>query len=394
MRRSAFILIVILAATLSVMSCSSKTSDFDNRVDYALDYAVSQLKKSVESIDDPSKFARTNNPDGSWKTVGMYNWTSGHFPGCLWYAYEYSKDESLKDAAIRWTEALEPVKDYTENHDVGFMIYCSYGNGYRLTGDESYPAIMKKTAESLATRYTKTTGVIQSWRSRRGWLVPVIIDNMMNLELMFWAAKNNDMPEIYELSVDHSKTTIKNHIRENGSTYHVVDYDPDTGDVRGKQTAQGYADDSTWARGQAWGLYGYTMTYRETRDKLFLKTAQRLADFFIANLPEDYVPYWDFNAPNIPDEPRDSSAAAIAASGLLELCELVEDKEAAKKYRETALNLLSALCSSEYLTEGTNNPAILQHGTGHLPGDSEIDVALIYGDYYFLEALLRYKRGI
>jgi len=385
---------VVSAVTLFSLSCSSRSADFDKRVDHALNYSVEQLKKSVASIKDPQKFARCNNPDGTWKTTDMYGWTSGHFPGCLWYAYEYSKDESLKEAAIRWTEALEPVKDYTGNHDVGFMMYCSYGNGLRLTGNKAYPQILIKSAQSLAMRYKRTTGLIQSWNSNDRWQFPVIIDNMMNLELMFYAAKNGGFSELYLIAEEHALATMKNHIRENGSTFHVVDYDMETGAVRGKNTAQGYADDSTWSRGQAWGLYGYTMTYRETKNPVFLETACRLADFFIDNLPADYIPYWDFSAPNIPDEAHDSSAAAIAASGLLELSTLVTDKQAREKYHKTALNILSSLCSPDYLTEGTNSAGILQHGVGSLPHKSEVDVSLIYGDYYFLEALLRYKRGI
>ena len=385
---------VVSIMVLCIIACSSQSSDLDKRVDHALKYSVEQLKKSVISIKDPLKLARSTNPDGTWKTTDMYGWTSGHFPGCLWYAYEYSGDESLKEAAIRWTDALEPVKDYTGNHDVGFMIYCSYGNGYRLTGNEYYPEIISKAAQSLAMRYKRTTGLIQSWNSNDRWQYPVIIDNMMNLELIFWAAKNGGFSELYLIAEEHALNTMKNHVREDGSTFHVVDYDPGSGAIRGKYTAQGYADDSTWSRGQAWGLYGFTMTYRETKNPAFLKTAQKLADFFIENLPDDYIPYWDFFAPNIPDEPRDSSAGAIAASGLLELSTLVTDKQASKKYYNAAINILSALCSPEYLTEGTESAGILQHGVGSLPNNSEVNVSLIYGDYYFLEALLRYKRGI
>ena len=385
---------VVSIMVLCIIACSSQSSDLDKRVDHALKYSVEQLKKSVTSIKNPQKFARSTNPDGTWKTTDMYGWTSGHFPGCLWYAYEYSGDESLKEAAIRWTDALEPVKDYTGNHDVGFMIYCSYGNGYRLTGNEAYPEIISKAAQSLAMRYKRTTGLIQSWNSNDRWQYPVIIDNMMNLELIFWAAKNGGFSELYLIAEEHALNTMKNHVREDGSTFHVVDYDPGSGAIRGKYTAQGYADDSTWSRGQAWGLYGFTMTYRETKNPAFLKTAQKLADFFIENLPDDYIPYWDFFAPNIPDEPRDSSAGAIAASGLLELSTLVTDKQASKKYYNAAINILSALCSPEYLTEGTESAGILQHGVGSLPNNSEVNVSLIYGDYYFLEALLRYKRGI
>jgi unsaturated chondroitin disaccharide hydrolase len=379
---------------LNLVACTSRTSDIDRRVDQALDYGVSQLKKTVDAMKDTGTFPVSTMPDGTWKTGSMYDWRSGYFPGCLWYAYEYSKDETLKEAAIRWTEALEPIKDYTGNHDVGFMIYCSYGNGYRLTGNEAYKPVMIRAAQSLATRYKRNVGLIQSWGANDRWKYPVIVDNMMNLELLFRAYKNSGISELYLIAEEHALNTMQNHVREDGSTFHVVDYDPDTGAVRGKYTAQGYRDDSTWSRGQAWGLYGFTMTYRETRNPLFLETACKIADFFISHLPDDCVPYWDFFAPDIPDEPRDSSAAAIAASGLLELSTLVRDNDKRERYHTAALNILSSLCSPEYLTEGTGSFGILRHGTGSKPHNSEIDVSLIYGDYYFLEALLRYRRGI
>ncbi|MCE5250978.1 glycoside hydrolase family 88 protein [bacterium] len=379
---------------LCTFSCSPRSTEFDRRVDHALKYSVGQLKKSVAFVKDPERFPVSTLPDGTWKTGDMYDWRSGHFPGCLWYIYEYSHDDSLRAAAIRWTEALEPVKDYTGNHDVGFMIYCSYGNALRLTGNEAYKPIMIRAAESLATRYKRTTGVIQSWGSNDRWKYPVIIDNMMNLELLFWAAKNGGFSELSLIAEEHAFNTKVNHVREGGSTFHVVDYDPDTGAVLGKYTAQGYRDDSTWSRGQAWGLYGFAMAFRETRNSVFLETACKIADFYISHLPDDYVPYWDFFAPGIPDEPRDSAAAAIAASGLLELSTLVGDKTKSDRYRQAALRTLSSLCSPKYLTEGTTSMGILLHGTGSVPHKSEIDVSLVYGDYYFLEALLRYKRGI
>ena len=385
----------ILLIAMSGISCSNTgSSDFDRQVDHALDFSVRQLKATVAAITDSTQLPVSTLPDGTWKTGTIYDWRSGHYPGCLWLAYEYSGDEVLKAAAEKWTGALEPIKDYTGNHDVGFMIYCSYGQGYRLTGNKAYEPVMVKAAESLSTRYKPTTGVIQSWKAGEKWKFPVIIDNMMNLELLFWAHKNGGNTNLYAISVEHADITVKNHIRENGSTFHVVDYDPETGEARARNTAQGYADDSTWSRGQAWGVYGYTMTYRETGNTLYLDTACRLADFFIDNLPEDNVPYWDFNAPNIPNEPRDTAAAAVAASGLLELSTHVKDKQQGERYYGAALDILGSLCSPEYLTEGTNSPGLLQHATSSVPHDSEIDVSLIYGDYYFLEALLRYKRGI
>jgi unsaturated chondroitin disaccharide hydrolase len=366
----------------------------DRQFDRCFRFGISQLRKSVESVRDPLLLPIGARPDSAWKTAKMYDWRSGFFPGLLWYAYEFSKDEALKAAAIRWTEGLEPVKDYTGNHDVGFMIFCSYGNAYRLTKNEAYRQVILQAAKSLITRYNPKVGLIQSWNANSRWKYPVIVDNMMNLELLFWASKNGGSRELYTIAETHALNTMKNHVREDGSTFHVVDYDPETGAIRAKNTSQGFADDSCWPRGQAWGVYGFTMSYRETKNPVLLKTACRLADYFIAHLPGDNVPYWDFQAPGIPNEPRDSSAGAIAASGMLELSTLVKDKKAAEKYRRAALDILTSLCSSRYLAEGTTSPAILLHATGSKPHKSDVDVSLIYGDYYFLEALLRYKRGI
>jgi unsaturated chondroitin disaccharide hydrolase len=366
----------------------------DRQFEQCFRFGIAQLKKTVESVRDPLLLPIAAKPDSAWKNARMYDWRSGFFPGLLWYAYEFSKDEALKEAAITWTEGLEPVKDYTGNHDVGFMIFCSYGNGYRLTKNEAYRQVILQAAKSLVTRYNPKVGLIQSWNANSRWKFPVIVDNMMNLELLFWASKNGGSRELYTIAETHALNTMKNHVRADGSTFHVVDYDPETGAIRAKNTAQGFADDSCWTRGQAWGVYGFTLTYRETKNPEFLKTACRLADYFIAHLPEDKIPYWDFQAPGIPNEPRDSSSGAIAASGMLELSTLVKDKKAAAKYRQAALDILASLCSSRYLAEGTASPAILLHATGAKPHNADVDVSLIYGDYYFLEALLRVKRGI
>lgn len=387
---------LIISAFLIAASCNDMPSGLEQKADHALEYGLSQLKQSVASVGDSTVFPRNDEPGKTWHTTNMHSWTSGFFPGCLWYAYEYSGDPFFRGAAERWTEALEPVKNQTNTHDLGFMIFCSYGNGYRLTGNETYRAVINHTAGTLANRYKRVTGVIRSWDWNKDvWQYPVIIDNMMNLELLFWSSKNGGPSEWYIVANEHAEKTAANHVRQDGSTYHVVDYNPDTGEVNERYTAQGFARDSCWARGQAWGIYGFTMTYRETGDRQFLKTARRLADYFIAHLPEDDpVPYWDFDASDIPDEPRDASAGAIAASGLLELstCVAKEDEKSAEIYYNTAVKLLESLCSPVYLTEGTESPAILRHSVGSKPAGSEVDVALIYADYYFMEALLRYKR--
>lgn len=382
---------------LLIVSCGGQdksSAEFDARVDKTLAFAEAQLLKTADAIDDPTRFPTGSAPDGSWNTSNMYGWTSGFFPGSLWYAYENSSNEQVKLQAERWTAGLDSVQYYTGNHDLGFMMFCSYGNGYRLTGNDAYREVIVQSARSLTTRYNPVVGLIQSWNANDRWDYPVIIDNMMNLELLFWAAKHGGDQKMYNIAVTHALNTMNNHVREDGSTPHVIGYDPETGTVKSVNTHQGYADDSTWARGQAWGVYGFTMTYRETGDDRFLKTAMRLADWFINHLPADHIPYWDFNAPQQPSEPRDSSAGAIAASALLELSTFVDDPAVKERYHDTAIAILNELMSERYLADPAASQAIILHGVGSKPHNSQVDVALTYGDYYFIEALMRYKRGI
>jgi len=363
--------------------------DIDTRVAHSLEFARQQLANAVAEIGDSTRFPHDTHEDGSWRTETSSSWTSGFFPGGLWHLYEQTGANRWKKWAESWTAAMEKEKNDSTSHDVGFKIFTSFGNGYRLTKNQKYRDLMMQAAKSLATRFNPTVGCIRSWNNRT---FPVIIDNMMSLEILFWAAKNGGDSTWHEMAVSHAVKTMENHVRADGSTYHIVDFNPATGEAIRKETRQGYADTSTWARGQAWGLYGFAMTYRETRDQRFLETAQKLADYFISHLPADHVPYWDFAAPNIPNEEKDASAAAIAASGLLELSQLATASEAQAKYRNAALNILASLSSPAYLAEGTNSSGILLHAVGNRPSGSEVDVSLIYADYYFIEALLRYLK--
>jgi unsaturated chondroitin disaccharide hydrolase len=362
----------------------------DSLARHALNYARTQLQRSVRELGDSVGIPRSTRPDGSWQTVRANDWTSGFFAGSLWYMYEWSHDSAFKQAAIRWTSAIESQKLNIGTHDVGFMMMCSFGNWYRLEKNSATKQILLQSAQSLASRFNPKVGCTKSWDNRREWQFPVIVDNMMNLELLFWAAKNGGPRSLYDMAVSHATHTMINHIRPDGSTYHVVDYDTLSGAVVKKQTHQGYADESVWARGQAWGIYGFTMTYRETRKPEFLATAEKLADYFIAHLPADHVPFWDFKAPGIPDVTRDASAGAIAAAGLFELGTLVKDTPARTKYRKAAEEILASLCQAPYLSEGTASRGIINKSTGHHPRNLEVEVSLIYGDYYFLEALYRY----
>lgn len=329
---------------------------------------------------------------GKLVTIPTRDWTSGFFPGSMWYLFEATGDAKWRASAEKFTALLEPEQHNTKTHDVGFMLYCSYGNGLRLTGNESYKAVLLNGAQSLSTRFNPTVGCIKSWDHGVGkFTFPVIIDNMMNLELMFWAARNGPAERYRDLALRHADTTLAHHFRADNSSFHVVDYDPATGQVLQRITHQGTADDSAWARGQAWGLYGYTVMYRETKDPRYLAQAQKIAAFVMNHprLPADKVPYWDFDDVKIPNAPRDSSAAAIICSALLELRGYV-DATTAAGYTAFAEAQLRSLASPAYLAEpGTNGGFLLMHATGNHPKNSEIDVPINYGDYYFLEALVR-----
>ena len=366
--------------------------NLDSLVLHARGFAARQLARTVAELGSAREVPVLTLPDGSWKTAKPSDWRSGFFAGSLWYLYEERRDTALRNAAERWTAVLEEQKLNNHTHDVGFMIYCSYGNGYRLERRREYKEVLLEAARTLATRFDKRVGCIKSWDGRREWQYPVIIDNMMNLELLFWAARNGGGGRLRQIALRHALTTIRNHFRTDGSTYHVVDYDTTTGTVRVKQTHQGFADESVWARGQAWAIYGFTMAYRETRDRRFLAAAERAADYFIDHLPKDSVPYWDFKAPGIPNEERDASAGAIAASALFELGKLEKRSDAAKKYRTSAERILASLCSPVYLAEGSASHGILNHAVGNRPKNAEVDVSLIYADYYFIEAMMRYEK--
>ena len=382
-------------AAMAAISCNTKTDIISENIENAKVQigALMEASEAGDTIRIPSTYK-----DGEIVYVPTDDWVSGFFAGTLWYMYELTGDETWAEHARRHTEVLDSIQYLTWHHDVGFMIYDSYGNGLRLKDIPGYKDVCITTAKSLSTRFRPGAGIIQSWnvdrgwQAERGWTCPVIIDNMMNLELLFKATEFSGDSTYAKIAISHADKTMENHFRPDYSCYHVVDYDPETGEVLHRCTAQGYADESAWARGQSWALYGYTVAYRFTGDEKYIRHAENVAGFIFndPNMPEDLVPYWDFDAPDIPDAYRDVSSAAINASALYELSYLTGNAS----YKEKADRIIESLSTPAYrAAQGTNGGFILMHSVGSIPHGSSIDVPLNYADYYLLEALIR-KRNM
>ena len=392
---------IMLGLTLLFLCSFSGTNDI-KFVDKALDYCAKQTKRSLielkgDSVIDYTMMPRTVlNGNNTWacRKATKEEWTSGFWPGVLWYDFEYTQDPKIKLEAEKFTQSLEflahtPAYD----HDLGFLVFCSYGNGYRLTGNPAYKQVLLNTADKLATLYNPKVGTILSWPHQikfNDWPHNTIIDNMMNLELLFWAAKNGGDKKLYDIAVSHADNTMKNQFKPDYSCFQVALYDTLTGNFLKGMTLQGYSSKSMWARGQGWAIYGFTVCYRETHDKKYLEFAQNVADAYLKRLPEDLVPYWDFNAPEIPNAPRDASSACIVASALLEMSTYLNGA-VGRKNKEDAVKMLKTLCSKIY-ESGKSNPSYMLHSTDNWPNNSEIDASIIYADYYFIEALLRLKK--
>jgi hypothetical protein len=379
--------IALLSSALWLMTgCVSETMKTVS--DRVFDRAVEQFALMDSQLDE-GEFPRSLDTLGNLVTSDSKWWCCGFFPGSLWYTYEYSGNEQIKALAEKYTRSIK-TKELLFDHDLGFEVWCSYGNAYRLTGDQTYIPEIEEAAALLATRYSPTVGAIRSWNNpHKGFRV--IIDNMMNLELLEEASKMFVCDSLDRIARSHANTTMKNHFREDYTCWHLVNYVDEDGSVRRKHTVQGYSDDSAWARGQAWALYGYTMMYRETGLQEYLQQAVNVGNMILPYLPEDGVTYWDFNDPAIPDTYRDASAAAVMASAYLELSGYVGKKQK-MKYKETAEKIIRTLASDDYLcAPGECHGFLLKHSVGSIPHGSEIDVPLTYADYYFLEALIRYK---
>lgn len=384
--------ILCLCFCLVQISCNTN-QEREGRVGPELSHIDQQLSLLLDIAMSNQKLPRTIHEGKLRFTNNGFDWTEGFFPGTCWYMYELTGEEKWKNAALKLQDIFIDHRFRTTNHDLGFVFNCSFGHGYGLLKTEKDKEVIIDAANALITRFNPVVGCIKSWdvdkgwQSERGWQFPVIIDNMMNLELLFEVSLLTENQKYYDIAVAHANTTLKNHFRGDNSSYHVIDYDTLLGKIRSRHTAQGYAHESAWARGQAWGLYGFTLCYRYTKDERYLKQAEKIADFILEhpNLPSDKIPYWDFNAPDIPDAKRDVSSSAIIASALIEL-----DNYSAGTYKDKAKDILNNLSSDKYLAEvGENHNFLLKHSVGSIPHGNEIDVPLNYADYYFIEALYR-----
>mgnify|MGYP000151046268 FL=1 len=390
-----------LVVVLGFCACAHRTSGTLD-VNKALDYCAEQTQRSLVELKGDSGIDYTMMPRNVMADEHHWNcrkatkeeWCAGFWPGVLWYDYEYTQDKNILEEAEKFTASLEFLSRIPAyDHDLGFLVFCSYGNGYRLTKNPAYKQVILDTADSLATLFNPVVGTMLSWPREvepRNWPHNTIMDNMINLEMLFWAAKNGGNPYLYDIAVSHADKTMKCQFRPDYTSYHVAVYDTITGNLIKGVTHQGYADSTMWARGQAWAIYGYTVVYRETKDPKYLDFAQKVTDVYLERLPEDKVPYWDFDDPAIPNAPRDASAASVVASALLELSTYLPNGTG-KRYKDAAIGMLASLNSDSYQS-GKSKPSFLLHSTGHWPNHSEIDASIIYADYYYIEALLRLKR--
>ena len=388
MGRLLVIPILVLGFACSTPFKKESKTDLVLNITQQMDFAVQLADKVKDSV---FIFPR-NIENGKLKLVRARDWTSGFFAGNLWMTYELTGDEKWKEKALEYTLPLEHEQWDGGTHDLGFKMFNSFGKAYQLTGNEAYKNVVIQSAKTLATRFNPNVGCIRSWdHNADKWDFPVIIDNMMNLEMLMWAAKETGNDTLSQIAISHAQTTAKNHFREDNSSWHVIDYNPETGEVENRNTHQGYSDESAWSRGQAWGLYGFTMMYRETGMEEFLVQAEKIAEFLLKQkgLKEGQIPYWDFNAPNIPNEPYDASAAAIMVSALYELSEYSKN---GNEYKQVADRLFDTLSTPDFLASvGENEGFLLKHSTGHLPNNSEIDVPIVYADYYYLESIIKRK---
>lgn len=380
-------LFLIMATTVYNTNCLAQNNTSATTVKKEIkDRFEKLLDFPIDSVSIPRSMSVSS---GIVKEVPSKDWTSGFFAGNLWQIYMLTGDIRFKEKAALWNSFIEKEKFNNKTHDMGFKVYCSYGKGLSVEDNTKYKDIIVKSAQTLITRYNSKVGAIRSWdHHKEVWGFPVIIDNMINLELLFEASKISGDKSFEKIAIQHANTTLKNHFRKDNSCYHVLDYDSITGEVKSKVTHQGFSDESSWARGQSWAVYGFTMSYRYTKNVAFLKQAEATAQYFINHkmLPKDGIPYWDFNDPSIPNASRDASSAAVMASALIELYSFTKNES----YLNYANKVINTLSSDKYLlSEAVKGPFILDHSTGNWPVKDEVDQPIVYADYYFLEAIIR-----
>ncbi len=387
------IISITLLFTAFAAGAATPQPSMQKVVDKALKFSTEQSMRLYRSVKDSANLLPRTADGERLITCSSRWWTSGFYPGTLWYLYEYSLDPTVRAAAEQMTDRLAPEQFQTDNHDIGFQINCSYGNGYRLTGRQDYRQALVNAGNSLAKRFDPAVGCTRSWNSRK-WEFTVIIDNMMNLELFGVSSGLTGDRTHYDMACSHASKTMKNHFRPDGSSYHVVSYDSLRGRVLNQVTHQGVSDASSWSRGQAWGLYGFTMMYRQTGRQEYLDHAIKVGNYIMNHprLPKDKIPYWDFDAPDIPKAMRDASAGAIMAAAYVELSTYVPGEQG-EKFLRLAEQQITSLASPSYCAKpGKNANFIVEHCLGFMAKQYEIDAPLAYADYYFVEALIRYKR--
>lgn len=396
MKSTRFLSSIIIAFGLCGIPSVKAESDKMHWTENQLEYCSQQIGKTLRELPNDSVLPRSIDAGAAtWTTTNNCDWTSGFWPGILWYNYEYSNKLTDKLQALAYTEHQRSLANEQHNadHDIGFQLLCSFGHAYANTGRTEYKEILLAGADKLAQLYNPNVGTILSWPhavKNDGWPHNTIMDNMMNLQLLFFAAQNGGPKEYKEMAVSHARKTMQNQFRDDFTSYHVALYDSISGNFIRGCTNQGYSDESFWARGQAWGIYGFTVVYRETGDKEFLRFVEKIADVYLRSLPQDYVPYWDFLDPSVPNTEKDASSAAIVASALIELARIEDDDEKADRYIDYAYKMLRSLSSDQYQSRNQNS-AFLMHSTGNKPAGYEIDSSINYADYYYIEALSRYR---
>jgi unsaturated chondroitin disaccharide hydrolase len=351
----------------------------------ALEYSLAHIRKNLASLDGFPELTE----NGRWRTVENGGWVGGHWVGLLWLAFAKTKDPFLESAARAWAARLAPRQFDTNTHDLGFLFELSHILGFELTGDESLKAPALQAAESLCRRFNPRGGYFQAWGAHdaapelRG---RAIVDTMMNLDLLFWVSQQTGEPKFTQMAEAHARTVLKYQVRPDFTTSHVIDFEPESGEFLKQDTHQGLSASSCWSRGQAWAVYGFGDCYRATGATVFLETARKLAEYALDHLPIDLVPFWDYGSPDIPNDVRDSSAAAVLASGLINLSKLEIVPGESSRWHSQAEGILKSLWEN-YSSRGTADPSILLHGTRSKPHNL-MDHGLIYGDYYFVEALM------